>query len=337
MFDMFEMTNQMEGHLKAEAQRVLDIEAQAILSLKSRMGDAFLKAVHLILNCRGKVIVTGMGKSGLIGRKIASTLSSTGTSSVYLHPAESSHGDLGILAKSDLVIAISYSGETRELLPILSFCSRKDIPVIGMTGGKTSSLSSAATTCLDISVDKEACPLGLAPTSSTTATLALGDALAIALLVARGFKPEDFAEYHPGGRIGSRLLTRVEDLMHTGEALPLVGPQTLMKEVISVMTRKEVRGIAGVVDESESIVGTITDGDIRRRLDKSENPLVEVAKDFMSGAPKTIDRTELAEKALFMMEQFDIRVLFVVEKQSANPRRPVGILHIQDLLKAKVR
>jgi len=229
-----------------EANRVLDIEARAIVALKSRLGDEFVQAVTLLAESTGKIVVTGMGKSGQIGRKIASTFSSTGTPSVFLHPAESSHGDLGMLSQNDVIIAISYGGEAVELKDILNFAARKGIPVIGLTGKVDSSLAIASKVVLNIGVSEEACPLGLAPTASSTATLALGDALAMCLLKRRGFREEDFAEFHPGGKLGRRLLTRVEDVMHIGEGFPVVRPDTSMREVIALMTRKEVRGVAGI-------------------------------------------------------------------------------------------
>lgn len=320
-----------------EAGRVLDIESRAIQNLKARLGESFVKALDLLQACEGKVVVTGMGKSGQIGRKIASTMASTGSPAIFLHPAESSHGDLGILGAKDVIIAISYGGETPELKDILHFAARKGIPVIGCTGQAKSSLGQASTVVLDISVDEEACPLKLAPTSSSTTTLALGDALAMCLLKRRGFREEDFAEFHPGGKLGRRLLTRVEDVMHSGDGFPIVKPDTNMREVIAMMTRKEVRGVAGVVDEAESLIGVVTDGDLRRCLERSGNPLEAMAKDIMSKNPKTVDASELAEKALFVMEQFAIQNLFVVRRTSTQPKKPVGLLHLQDLLKAKLR
>ncbi len=320
-----------------EAVRVLDIEARAVLDLKSRLGDGFVKALDLIQKSEGKVVVTGMGKSGHIGRKIASTMVSTGTPAVFLHPAESSHGDLGIIGRKDVIIAISNGGESPELKDILNFAARKGIPVIAVTGQPRSTLGQAAEVVLDISVSEEACPLGLAPTASSTATLALGDALAMCLLKRRGFKEEDFAEFHPGGKLGRRLLTRVEDVMHTGEGFPIVRPETSMREVVALMTKKDVRGVAGVVDENENLIGVITDGDLRRALERSHNPLDGVAGDIMSRNPKTVDAKELAEKALFVMEQFAIQTLFVVRRDSDRPKRPVGLLHLQDLLKAQLR
>jgi arabinose-5-phosphate isomerase len=320
-----------------EAQRVMQIEAQAIQALVNRLDANFTRAVDLLLSASGKVIFTGMGKSGIIARKIASTLSSTGTPSLFIHPAESSHGDLGTICAGDVVVAISYGGETPELVPLLDYCARKDVPIVAMTGRMTSSLAKAAQVALDVSVKEEACPLGLAPTASTVATLALGDALAMVLLRRRGFSPEEFAEFHPGGSLGRRLLTRVRDVMHFGDALPIVTKSTEMRKVLTHMTAKEVRGVVGVVDGNEQLIGIITDGDIRRCLEKSGNPLSETVENLMSRNPKTIDGSELAEKALFIMEQFSIQTLFVVDRESGNPLRPVGLIHLQDLLRAKIR
>ena len=320
-----------------EGRRCLEIEARALARLRDRLDESFIRAVDLLAGCEGKVIVTGIGKSGQVGRKIASTLSSTGRPALFLHPAESSHGDLGVVAKNDVILAISYGGETPELQDLMRFAARKGIRVVVITGKASSSLGLAADVVLDASVEEEACPLGLAPTASSTAALALGDALAMALLKRSGFREEDFAEYHPGGALGRRLLTRVQDVMHTGSALPIVRPETPMREVIALMTQREVRGVAGVVDGEDRLVGVLTDGDIRRRLEKSLNPLEDEAKDLMSRNPKTVDAHELAEKALFMMEQFSIQTLFVVARDSATPARPVGLLHLQDLLRAKVR
>ena len=320
-----------------EARRVLQIESKAINDLGARLGDEFTSCVDRLISMRGKVVVTGIGKSGQIGRKVASTMASIGTPAIFLHPAESSHGDLGVISEGDVVLAISYGGETQELVDILKYCARKDIPVIGMTGDKRSTLGRSAQIVLDISVKEEACPLGLAPTASSTVTLALGDALAMALLKRKGFREEDFAEYHPGGSLGRRLLTRVEDVMHSGEELPIVATSAPMKDVIGIMTQKQVRGVAGVVDTNGQLIGVITDGDIRRRLEKSADPLQDKASDLMSKAPKTVDASELAEKAAFMMEQFNIQTLFVIRRSSPDPKKPIGILHLQDLLKAKLR
>lgn len=320
-----------------EGRRVLKIEAQAILDIAERLNGGFEKAVGIMLACQGKVIVTGIGKSGHIARKMAATLSSTGTPALYLHPAESSHGDMGVIAKTDLVVAFSYGGEALELAPLLSYCARKDVPLIAFTSRGESSLAKHATVVLDIAVKEEACPLGLAPTSSSTASLALADALSMAVLKRRGFRKEDFAEFHPGGSLGRRLTLRVKDVMHSGEALPIVSPLEEMKKVISQMTSRDVRGVAGVVDDKQNLVGIITDGDIRRRLEKSTNPLNEKAQDVMSKNPKTIDCNELAEKAAFLMQQFKIDRLFAIDRQAANPQTPVGLIHFQDLLNAGIR
>ncbi len=313
------------------ARKVFDVEAQAILALKERLGDGFEKAVELVLQTKGKVVVTGIGKSGQIARKIASTFSSTGTPSLFLHPAESGHGDLGVLTGEDLVIAISYGGETPELAPILGVAARRNVSVIAITGNPESELARMAKAVLDVKVSREACPLGLAPTASSTATLAMGDALAMTVLDRRGFTAEDFAENHPGGFLGFKL-SRLGDLMHTGAAMPLLRPETPMKQVLAVMSQGEVRGSAGVVDAEGNLIGIITDGDIRRKLETAENPLNETAQGLMTRNPRTIDASELAEKALFLMEQFKINLLFVLDRSSPNPRKPIGVIHVQDLL-----
>ncbi len=320
-----------------EAKRVFEIEAQAILELKNKLDSKFDAAVSLIVECRGKVVVTGMGKSGQIARKIASTLSSTGTPAVFVHPAETSHGDMGVISFGDILLALSYRGETDELRALIEFAKRKGVKLISLTGNLASSLGTASDVALDVSIREEACPLGLAPTASTTAALAMGDALAVAALTKRGFNAQEFAEYHPGGSLGRRLLTRVKDLMHKGEGVPLVQLETGMKEVISAMTAKEVRGVCGVTDATGNLLGIITDGDLRRRLEKSKNPLDDSANDIMVRNPKTVDAAEMAERALFLMEQFAIQSLFVVDRMGGQPQRPVGILHLQDLLKARIR
>ena len=317
------------------AAETLKIEAESIAKLIPRLDDKFELAVNKILACQGKVILTGIGKSGQIARKIASTLSSTGTPALYLHPAESSHGDLGVIAKSDLVIAISYGGEAAELNSLLSYVSRNDVFLIALTGKINSTLAQTANIALDVSVEREACPLNLAPTSSSTATLAMGDALAMALLDVRGFKSEDFAKLHPSGSLGVKLL-KVRDLMHTGSALPFVKRETSMREVLTAMTHQSVRGAAGVLDEQGQLVGVITDGDIRRFLEKNLDPLAKTAGDLMSHSPKTIDAGELAERALFLMQQFKTQMLIVLDRKSENARKPVGMIIYQDLLAAKV-
>lgn len=326
----------MKDQVLKQAFEVIEIEADAVTALKSRINDTFYQAVQLISGCKGKLIVTGIGKSGHIARKLASTFSSTGTPSVFLHPAESAHGDLGILSNEDVVMAISYGGESRELMTVLGYVARKNIPLIGMTSKSESSLGKASKVWLDISVKKEACPHNLAPTASSTATLAFGDALAMSVLVHKGFRPEDFAEVHPGGSLGAKLV-RVADLMHKGDALPVVKPTTAIKEIVGIMTHKDVRGTAGVVNEKDDLIGVITDGDIRRRLEKSADPLNGTAQDLMNRTPKTIDQNELAEKAIFLMEQMRIQTLFVMDSQSKTPKKPVGIVNFHDLITAKIR
>lgn len=289
----------------------------------------------MIVACQGKLIVAGIGKSGHIARKLASTFSSTGTPAFFVHPAESSHGDLGVIGQQDCIIIISSGGESAELKDMMSYVSRKSLPLICMTGNLASGLAQAAQATLDVGVSEEACPLGLAPTSSTTATLAMGDALAMAVLSTKGFKKEDFAEFHPGGSLGRRLLTRVSDVMHGEESLPLVNETATIKDIVPIMTAKEVRGVVGVVNASKDLLGIVTDGDLRRLLASNENPLKVQVKEIMSKNPKTILGSEMAEKALFVMEQFSIQMLFVMD--NAQNRKPIGILHLQDLLKAKIR
>lgn len=327
----------MINSILEQAKEVLEIEAQALLACKNFIDQEFVDAVNIIVSCKGKLVVTGIGKSGQIARKISSTFSSTGTPSVYLHPAESSHGDLGIIGAEDVILALSYGGESLELTSILNFSARKGLSVIALTGNENSSLAKSATKVIRVKVSKEACPLNLAPTASTTATLAMGDALAMAVLNQKGFTSHDFAEYHPGGSLGFKLLTRVKDIMHTGESVPLVKVNTPIKEVLSIMTHRDVRGCAGVVDENQDLIGVITDGDLRRRLEKNLNPLAGLSQEVMSLNPRTIDASELAEKALFVMEQFRIQMLFVLDRSSEQPKRPVGLLHLQDLIKARVR
>ncbi len=318
------------------AQQTLKIEADSILNLIPRIDAKFEKAVAMILACQGKLILTGIGKSGQIARKLASTFSSTGTPSLYLHPAESSHGDLGVMTKNDLVIALSYGGEAAELNSILNFISRQGIHLIALTGKAKSTLALAAQITLDVSVEKEACPLNLAPTSSSTATLAMGDALAMSVLHERGFKSENFAELHPAGSLGAKLM-RVKDVMQKGSALPFVKKETSIKEVVTSMTHQSVRGAAVVLDEQGQLCGVITDGDIRRLLEKDENPFAKKAQDVMSKSPRTIEASELAEKALFLMEQFRIQMLIVLDQNEATPMKPVGMLIYQDLLSSKIR
>jgi len=289
--------------------------------------------VTVILSSHGRVVVSGMGKSGLIGQKIASTMASTGTPAFFLHPAEGIHGDLGMIMKGDVVIAISNSGETEELLRILPVVKRLGADLIAMSGNPDSTLSRMADVYLDVSVSEEACPLGLAPTSSTTATLAMGDALAVALLVQRGFKEEDFAIFHPGGSLGKKLLLRVEDLMHSGENIPLVTEETQMKEALFVITSKGL-GVTGVTDPDGHLLGVITDGDLRRALERGEEILKITAGSLMRRGPKRILRTDLAAAALQTMERYAITSLFVFDDDGSQT--PCGVIHLHDILKAGI-
>lgn len=317
--------------IREEARKVITMEAQALLELAETIDESFVQAVHLILAAHGRVVVTGMGKSGLIGQKIASTLASTGTPAFFLHPAEGVHGDLGMLMKGDILLAISNSGETDEVLRILPVVKRMGIALIAMAGNRESTLARAGDVFLNVGVAEEACPLGLAPTSSTTVTLAMGDALSVALLVERGFKAEDFALFHPGGSLGRRLLLKVEDLMHAGEAIPLVAADTMMKEAIFVITDKGL-GVTGVLDTTGALAGVITDGDLRRALEQGTDILNACAGDLMRVNPKRILATELAAKALQQMELYSITSLFVFPDPASLS--PVGIVHLHDLLKA---
>jgi arabinose-5-phosphate isomerase len=316
-----------------EAQRVLRVEAQAILDLAERIDDHFERAVDLLYHCKGRAVLTGMGKSGLVGRKIASTFASTGTPSFFLHPAEGLNGDFGMLTREDVVIAISNSGETRELIEILPFLKRCGNRLISMTGNENSTLARSGDASINVGVKEEACPLGLAPTASTTATLAMGDALAVTVMVKRGFKKEDFALLHPGGALGKRLLLKVGDLMHQGKALPRVKEKTLMKEAIVEITSKRL-GVTGVCDAEGRLVGVITDGDLRRALERFTDLLNREAQEVMTRNPKWIEKDALAAKAVQRMEEFSITSLFVFEDGSS--RIPLGLIHLHDLLKSGV-
>ncbi len=317
----------------ATARRVLTIEAEALQALAARLDGTFEQAVELMLNCSGRVVISGMGKSGLVCQKIAATMASTGTPAFFLHPAEGIHGDLGMLMKGDVVIAVSNSGETEEVTRILPVIKRMGLPLITMSGNPRSTLARAGDVFLDISVKEEACPLGLAPMASTTATLAMGDALAVALLVRRGFREEDFALFHPGGALGKRLLLRVEDLMHSGDALPLVSETTPLREALFEITSKKL-GITGVHNERGELVGVFSDGDLRRSMEQGFDLLNRPVGELMNRQPKRIIRTELAAKAVQTMERYAITSLFVFEGEGSFV--PVGIIHLHDLLKAGV-
>ncbi|MBI2027670.1 MAG: KpsF/GutQ family sugar-phosphate isomerase [Deltaproteobacteria bacterium] len=323
----------LNSQVLSVAREVLDIEIQALQNLKAKLDSSFEKAVDLLLNCRGKVVATGMGKSGQVCKKIAATMASTGTPAFFLHASEAIHGDLGMLARDDALLAISYSGETSELLEVVSLAKRQGIPVVSISGNQQSSLAKLSDVSLVLSIDKEACPLNLAPTASTTATLALGDALAVCLLKQRGFEESDFAKLHPGGSLGRRLLLRVKDLMHCGDKIPFVFDYTPVAEALMEMTTKRL-GCTGVINTQQELIGIITDGDLRRRLGAGEEFLKKRAQDVMTKFPKIIHQEKLASEALHLMEQSKITGLFVHEER--YPKKPIGFLHMHDLLQAKI-
>ncbi len=313
------------------AERVLRLEAQAILGLIPALDERFEQAVELLRRCAGRVIVTGMGKSGLVGRKIASTLASTGTPAYFLHPAEGVHGDLGMVARGDVVLALSNSGETDEMLAILPALKRLGVPLVLLTGNPRSTLARQCEVVVDVGVPEEACPMNLAPTSSSTAALAIGDALAMVLLELRGLRPEDYAALHPRGTLGWRALVRVGDLMHTGEAVPVVHEDARMKDALLEMTRKRL-GCTTVADGGGRLLGVITDGDLRR-LHLGEVAIGELtAGGVATRDPKLIRADDLAAKALEVMEAWAITSLVIVDDE----RRPVGVIHMHDILRAKI-
>ena len=313
------------------ARETLDIEAEALMDLKSRLDARFSQAVQMMLNVQGRVVVTGMGKSGHIGSKIAATLASTGTPAMFVHPGEASHGDLGMIKAVDVVLAISNSGESDELVSILPVLKRLGVPLIAMTGGMNSALAQHADVVLDSSVSKEACPLNLAPTASTTAQLALGDALAVALLDARGFKAEDFARSHPGGSLGRRLLTHVSDVMRKDDQVPRVLPTAGFSELMQEMSRKGL-GASAIVNEAQQIMGIFTDGDLRRLIEKGLDLRSLLAKDVMHANPRTVKQNALAVEAAELMEQFKITSVLVVN----DAGQLSGALNTNDLMRAKV-
>ncbi len=315
----------------ALAREVLAIEAQAVQALSDRLDANFTAALDLILNCRGRIVVSGMGKSGHIARKIASTLASTGTPAFFVHPGEASHGDLGMITRDDVVIALSNSGESPELLTIVPILKRTGAKLIAMTGNPQSSLAREADAHLDASVAKEACPLGLAPTASTTAALALGDALAIALLDARGFGSEDFARSHPGGALGRRLLVHVSDVMRTGDALPRIGESATLRDALLEMTKKGM-GMTAVVDADQRVVGIYTDGDLRRSLDRGCDIHATPVAEVMTRKPHTIAPGKLAAEAVQHMQDFKVYSLLVVD----GAGHLVGALSMHDLMRAGV-
>jgi arabinose-5-phosphate isomerase len=312
------------------ARRVLGIESDAIAQLRARLDDGFARAVEIFLACRGKVVVAGIGKAGLVGRKIAATLSSTGTTAVFLHAAEASHGDAGTVARGDALLALSYSGET-EVLGLLPIVRRFGVPVVAITGASDSSLARGADVVLDVSVVDEGCPLGLAPMASTTSMMAIGDALAAVLLEERGFTESDFALLHPGGALGRRLV-RVEDLMHRGDELPVVGIGAALHDVLVEMTTKRL-GMTVVLDAAGDVAGIVTDGDLRRALARSGDVRALTAADLMTRRPRTIAPSALGAQAWAVMEQHRITSLLVLEEGS---RRPAGVVHLHDILRAGV-
>ena len=313
------------------ARKVLEIESEAIRELIDRLDESFDQAVKTLEDCTGRVVVTGMGKSGLIGQKISATFSSTGTPSLFLHPGEATHGDLGRIVSGDVLVALSNSGDTEELLYLASWAKRLGVSLVALTGKPRSALAQAADVHLDVAIRTEACPLGLAPTASTTAALAMGDALAMALLERRGFTVEDFAVLHPGGSIGKKLL-RVEDLMHTGDAIPQVRPDTPMKDVLFEMTRKRL-GLTTVTEEDGTLRGMISDGDLRRLMERHGYSLLDrSASDCMTRTPVLVGRRELATRALDLLETRKITSLLVANEEG----RIEGVLHLHDLWKTEM-
>ena len=314
-----------------KGKEVVRIEGECIRALEERIDENFQAAVDLILACRGRVIVTGMGKSGIIAKKIASTMTSTGTAALFLHPAEGVHGDLGAVLKEDLVICISKSGNTEEILRLIPIFKRQGVPIITMTGNRDSSLAHRSDVILDVSVKEEACPYDMVPTSSTTATLVMGDALALAVFQERGLSIEDFALYHPGGDIGKRLLLGVDDIMHTEDEIPIVDADTLLPNTILEITSKRL-GCTCVMSPEGKLEGIITDGDLRRLIEKRHDVWELKAKDVMTRDPKCIREGMLAAKALHLMEEHSITQLIVLNAEGS----PVGIVHLHDILKAGI-
>jgi arabinose-5-phosphate isomerase len=316
-------------NILAIAKEVLKTEADAVYGLIKKLDRKFEQAVEIIYSCRGRVVITGMGKSGLVGKKLTATLTSTGTPALFLHPAEASHGDLGMVTSDDVIIAISNSGETEEVLGLIPFLKRFNVRIIALVGNGKSALSKISDVALDVSVKEEACPIGVVPTASTTAAMAMGDALAVALLLKRGFKEEDFAVFHPRGSIGKKLFVKVKDLMHAGDSLPVVLTKIPMSKAVIEMSSKRL-GHAIVIDKAGKMLGVVTDGDVRRGLEKWGGRLFELtAGEVMTRNPKTISQEELAAKALAIMEHYSITALVVPDNKS----RPIGIIHLHDILK----
>ncbi len=319
--------------LRALGLAVIQTESQAVAALAARIDDTFVQACDFMLKCEGRIVVIGMGKSGHIGSKIAATLASTGSPAFFVHPGEASHGDLGMITAKDVVLALSNSGETEEILAILSLIKRLEVALITLTGNKSSTLAMAASVNIDVSVEKEACPLGLAPTSSTTAALVMGDALAIALLEAKGFSAEDFARSHPGGRLGRRLLLLVRDIMHTGEEIPIVPITATLRDALVEMTRKGL-GMTAIVENGRHVRGIFTDGDLRRVFDKPVDIHSTMITEVMTAPCKTLGAESLAVDALSLMQSHKITVLLVIDGQDND--NLIGVLHMHDLLRARV-
>ncbi len=310
---------------------VIDIEAQAIRTLADRIDQLFAKACRILLNCSGRIIVIGMGKSGHIGKKIAATFASTGNPAFFVHPGEANHGDIGMITRKDVVLTLSNSGETAEILSLLPFIKRLGVPLIAMTGRPYSTLAKAADVNLDVSVKQEACPHGLAPTSSTTAALVMGDALAITLLQERGFTKEDYALSHPGGNLGKRLLLRVDEIMHKGDAIPKVNNDALLKTALMEMTQKKL-GMTTIVNANNELAGVFTDGDIRRAFDNNADIHKTAIHEIMTTNPRVISPGILAAEALQIMEENKITSLIVIN----NENKPIGVIHMHDILRAGV-
>lgn len=327
-----EETNRMKNpDYISVGKRTIRMEAEAVIHLENRLDSSFQQACELLLACNGRVIVTGMGKSGHIAKKIAATLASTGTPAFFVHPGEASHGDLGMITPQDTVLAISNSGNTNEIITLLPLIKRMGIPLVSMTGNPESTLSKAAQVNLDISIECEACPLDLAPTTSTTVTLVMGDALAVALLEARGFTAEDFAFSHPGGALGRRLLLRIEDIMHTDQEVPTVTPQTTLKQALVEMTAKGF-GMTTVVDPQGALLGVFTDGDLRRAIDQNIDINQACIAEIFTPGGKAVSRDLLAAEALKIMEDNRITALVVENEQ----HQPIGLIHMHDVLRAGV-
>ncbi len=319
------------AQLQALGRRALELERDALSALVPRIDETFARACQIMLACRGRVVVTGMGKSGHVGSKIAATLASTGTPAFFLHPGEASHGDLGMVTSQDVVLALSYSGETAEIVTLLPLFKRMQAPVIAMTGKPASTLARTADIHLDVSVALEACPLNLAPTASTTATLAMGDALAVTLLEARGFTPEDFALSHPGGSLGRKLLLKIADIMHGGERLPKVAPDATVSQALLEMTHKGL-GITAIVDAGDKVLGVFTDGDLRRILDQGVDVRTTRIEEVMTRNGKSAQANQLAAEAVALMEKHKITALLIKDEAGHLS----GVVHMHDLLRAGV-